>query len=124
MAHESTESLSERGQYWLKQVQRWVGTRDTQAEFCRRHGLSAAAFNWWKRQFVRRGILSNETRRSGTPVSPSYAPFVELAAVSNSIEPQRHQYEIILHQSKQLRVHQGFDPQEVAALVSVLEQTC
>ncbi len=124
MAHESTESLSERGQYWLKQIQQWSGTRDTQAESCRRHGLSAGAFNWWKRQLIRPGILSDETRRSGAPVRPSCAPFMELSAVSNSIEPQRHQCEIILHQSKQLRVHQGFDPQEVAALVSVLEQTC
>ena len=124
MAHESTKSLSKRGQYWLKQVQQWEGTSDTQAAFCRRYGLSAVAFNWWKRQLVRRGLVSNGMKRPGTPMASPSTTFVELSPVSNSIESQRHQYEITLNQSKQLRIHQGFNPQEVAVLVSVLEQSC
>lgn len=45
---------TERARFWRKQIAAWERSGLTQAEFCRREGLSAAAFSWWKAEWGRR----------------------------------------------------------------------
>ena len=43
-------TMSERGRYWRRWLGKWKRSGLTQAEFCRRHGLKAGNFGWWKRK--------------------------------------------------------------------------
>ncbi|WP_320170621.1 IS66 family insertion sequence element accessory protein TnpA [Maridesulfovibrio sp.] len=38
--------------FWRKHVDGWRASKLTQAEYCRRHKLSAGAFYHWKRRFL------------------------------------------------------------------------
>ncbi|MGE4557884.1 MAG: hypothetical protein AB7D07_13825 [Desulfovibrionaceae bacterium] len=42
-------------EFWRKHVDGWRASRLTQAEYCRRHKLSAGAFYHWKRRFLSHG---------------------------------------------------------------------
>jgi hypothetical protein len=39
-------------EFWRKHVDGWRASKLTQAEYCRRHKLSAGAFYHWKRRFL------------------------------------------------------------------------
>ena len=41
--------------FWRKHVDGWRASKLTQAEYCRRHKLSAGAFWHWKRRFLSHG---------------------------------------------------------------------
>ena len=56
MAHESTKILSKRGQFWFGHIQQWQPLGVTQAEYCRSHKLSVAAFRWWRGRLARQGF--------------------------------------------------------------------
>lgn len=51
--------MADRAEYWRRMMTAWESSGLTQAEFCRRRGLKAVTFGWWKRQLV--GV----SRRSG-----------------------------------------------------------
>ena len=42
--------MTDRAKYWRRMVAAWESSGLTQAEFCRRRGLKAVTFAWWKRQ--------------------------------------------------------------------------
>ena len=42
-------------EFWRKHVDGWRASKLTQAEYCRRHNLSAGAFYHWKRRFLSHG---------------------------------------------------------------------
>lgn len=55
-------ALTERGRFWPRHLQRWTQSGLSQAQYCRRHHLSAPAYGWWK------GRLS-ATRTSAEPAA-------------------------------------------------------
>ena len=44
--------MTERAQYWQGHLDRWARSGLSQAAFCRRHGLKAVTFGWWKRRLA------------------------------------------------------------------------
>lgn len=107
------KQLSVRGRFWRRHLERWKQSGLSQAQYCRRHHLSAPALGWWK------GRLSAGPRATK-------GPFVELAlgggeavVVSDEIV-----YEIVLSRQRRLRLGPGFAPERVRQLLEVLEGAC
>ncbi len=44
--------MANRAKYWQRMVTAWEASGLSQAEFCRRRGLKAVTFGWWKRQLA------------------------------------------------------------------------
>ncbi len=42
--------------FWEAQVEAWRASGETQAAYCRRHGLSQITFSGWKRRFEHEGV--------------------------------------------------------------------
>jgi len=61
-----------RSRYWRGRMAAWERSGLTQAEFCRRKGLSRAAFGWWRHRFKKArweeeiGARTSADRDSGT----------------------------------------------------------
>lgn len=49
---------SERRAFWHEHVEAWQDGDESQAAYCRRHGLSAMSFSHWKRRFERDQLAS------------------------------------------------------------------
>ena len=121
MAQKRSKSLSPRGQFWRKHVQQWQKSGTTQVQYCRDHGLSVAAFRWWRQKLGR----SHRVRASqkGVPTEPG-ATFTEIRIPEGDLAAAAYAYEIILPNRTHLRLRQHFDPEAVATLVSVLGAPC
>jgi len=119
MAHEST--LSQRGRFWLGHIQQWQPSGVTQVEYCRDHKISVAAFKWWRGRLAKRGFHT-EASLTLTKKTSKRPSFVELTKSDAATVGPR--YEIYLGSNRRLSIAQGFDSQEVAELVSILESSC
>ncbi len=119
MAHEST--LSKRGRFWLGHIQQWQPLGVTQAEYCRNHKISVAAFKWWRSRLAKRGFRTEASLTLTKKISKRSA-FVELT--ESRAVTVAHRYEVHFGSDKRLSIAQGFDSQEVADLVSILESSC
>ncbi len=75
--------MTDRAKYWQRMLTAWESSGLTQAEFCRRRGVKAVTFAWWKRQLVgpiRGGGRSRRKRVGRQAGAGSSAPsFVEVA---------------------------------------------
>lgn len=115
---------TERGRYWRRWLGKWEQSGLTQAEFCRRHGLKAGNFAWWKRKLSEPvGLLRPIPRRSRgrKPVE-----FVELTAPVSSMAPSRCSagYEVILPRGAVIRLPVDFDSDRVRQLISAAASAC
>ena len=68
--------MTERARYWAAQLAAWERSGLTQAEYCRRHGIKAGNFAWWKRRLL--GATGERNRQRGERARPDAEP------------PQRH----------------------------------
>lgn len=114
----------------------WEGSGLSQAEFCRRKGLKAVTFAWWKRRL--RATRGRKTKRQARRPSPAErAGFVEVALPggpssagglhSPEIQPAAQHaatilsladgYELVLPGGARLHLPADFDPERVARLV-------
>lgn len=48
------EQYGEKYQYWRPHIEAWKQSGESQAGFCRRHGLNIKLFGYWKRKLVRK----------------------------------------------------------------------
>jgi len=46
----TTKKKTSRRPFWQEHLRAWSESGLTQADYCRQHQLSRAAFGWWKRQ--------------------------------------------------------------------------
>jgi len=58
------KSLTVRGRFWARHLQRWKQSGLSQAQYCRQQQLSAPAFGWWK------GQLATAQRRTDSAAAP------------------------------------------------------
>jgi len=123
MTHDSINNLSQRGQYWLGHIQQWRKSNTTQCEYCRNRDISVTAFRWWRRQLIRKGIDLSQACDSNAAQSSS-GPFVEVSFTRRTAGRDSVVYEIVLLNQRRLCLAEGFDPDAVAALVSILEPRC
>jgi len=135
--------MSERGRYWGRRLGRWERSDLTQAEFCRRHGLKAVNFGWWKRKLgepagalrpiPRRPVLDRPRPRRTH--GRSSAEFGEFTSSISSTAPSRCRlipteprcssgYELILPRGAVIRLPVDFDSDRVAQLISAAASAC
>ena len=123
MTHDLTDDLSKRGRYWLEHIRQWQQSHSTQSEYCRQRDLSITAFRWWRRELVRKGIDISQARDSDR-IQGKSGSFVELALAHKTASRGSTVYEIVLSNQRRLSLADGFDPDAVATLVSILEARC
>lgn len=110
---------TERARYWSELVGRWSVSGVSQLEFCRREGIKAGTFAWWKRQLQQRAgaASARRGRRSRTTER-----FVELRLTSaDSQSGSMPGFEVVLPRGRSIRVPAQFDPQVLSRLITTVE---
>jgi len=127
--------MSNRARYWARLVESWRKGGLTQAEFCRRRGVKAVTFAWWKRKL--RGAAEracDQRSRSTTTRRRSEAKFTEVMwpsrlsagsarVVATSSAPSGG-YEIVLGDGLSIRLPGDFDPEKVSQLIGLVIPRC
>ena len=108
-----TKKKTSRAAYWQKHISKWSKSGLTQAEYCRRNGLSAAAFYWWKGELRRKSKAQKESSTS--------MQFVEVHGVSPEHAGLGETYEIALTRGRAIRVGRDFDSDVLKRLIAVVE---
>lgn len=124
-ADKQQRSLTQRGRFWQRHLQRWRQSGLSQAQYCRQQQVSAPAFGWWK------GRLSAVSGQGQSVAGPeeradSREAFVEVA-VTPSGGPEAgggFPYEIALMNHCCLRLGRGFECERVRQLLALLEERC
>ncbi len=76
--------MTEQARFWQRHLDRWERSGVSQAAFCRRHGLKAVTFGWWKQELA---TGRTHIRRRGADAGRASSvvrrrDFVELAMTS------------------------------------------
>lgn len=129
--------MTDRAKYWRRMLTAWEGSGLTQAEFCRRRGLKAVTFAWWKRQLVGpsdRGGRSRGNQRGQKAGASSNKPsFVEVAFSESAGQPViAHRtagksdsgYEVALPCGMSIRLPADFDVERTSQLIRAVSQPC
>jgi len=95
----------ERERRWQGHLAAWRTSGVSQAEYCRRHGLTQNDFSWWKREIARRTVA----------VAPMFVP-VSIAAPSKP-----YAFEVSLLSGRVLRFDRHVDLTALGAVVRELE---
>ncbi len=114
--------MTERARYWQRHLDRWERSGLSQAAFCRRHGLKAVTFGWWKRKPAT-GRTHIRRRGADAERASSVArrtDFVEVAMTSAGMAA----YEVVLSRGVVLRLPPDFDPDKVSQLIAVVKAAC
>ncbi len=123
--NQSRKSLTVRGRFWARHLQRWQQSGLSQAQYCRQQQFSAPAFGWWKRRLA---TVPTRGRRATTPgkVRRPDEAFVELTRAGGgvSLPADEGAYEIVLPGGRQLRLGRHWEPDRVRQLLLVLEGGC
>ena len=124
---DTTKSKTSRRPFWQEHLRAWSQSGLTQADYCRQHQLSAAAFGWWKRQL--QGKPKPRRRSPGTK-----RPQRHCQAAVQFVEVQRGPgvntggnlavYEVLLSQGRAIRVGHEFDPDVLRRLIATVEASC
>jgi len=124
--------MSERAKYWQGLVTAWEQSELTQAEFCRRQGVKAESFAWWKRRLV--GMKARIPESIRGPVTAGdqaeRATFVEVGLSGRRLVPGVEGvlpvpgYEVVLPGGVLIRVPIDFDPDQVSRLIRVVTSSC
>lgn len=126
--------MSNRAKYWARLVASWRKSGLTQAEFCRRRGVKAVTFAWWKRKLGGTAEQPNSGRsRSTTTRRRPEATFTEVrwpgrvlangaqAAISGA---RSGGYEIVLTDGALIRLPVDFDPEKASQLIGLVTPRC
>jgi transposase-like protein len=116
-----------REQFWRRTIADQAQSDLTVQAYCRRHSLNPTTFSFWRQELARRDAESTPTRMYERPAlstelarAPAFLPVrvVQHAsapiAVSSTIE-------ILLPSGPIVRVTEGFSPQALDMVLSVLE---
>jgi hypothetical protein len=124
-ADKQQESLTVKGRFWQRHLQRWRQSGLSQVQYCRRHQLSPAAFGWWKGRLSATGGPAKlvAKHRTSAGKKDSFAE-VTLGGHEASAAAGDIVYEIVLSRQRYLRLGPGFEPERVRQLLEVLEGAC
>ncbi len=111
--------MTEQARYWQRHLDRWARSGLSQAAFCRRHGLKAVTFGWWKRKLATgRAPIRRRGAVAGRASSVAFRrDFVEVAMTSAGMAA----YEVVLSRGVVLRLSAEFDPDRVSQLIAAVE---
>lgn len=121
-----TKKKTSRAIYWQEHISQWSESGLTQAEYCRRNKLSAAAFHWWKGQLRRKSkaqksLSANKQQRHGLSTSMQ---FVEVYGVHPGSVRSGEAYEIVLSRGRAIRVGSDFNSDVLKRLIAAVESSC
>ena len=108
-----TKKKTSRAVYWQNHISQWSESGLTQAEYCRRNKISAAAFNWWKRHLRKK---SKTQKDSSTPMQ-----FVEVHGVPPIHSDRGETYEVVLSRGRAIKVGRDFDSDALKRLITAVE---
>ena len=108
-----TKKKTSRAVYWQKHISQWSKSGLTQAEYCRRNKISAAAFHWWKGQLRKK---SKAQKNSSTSMQ-----FVEVHGVPTPSVRSGEIYEVVLSRGRAIRVGRNFDSDVLKRLIAAVE---
>ena len=108
-----TKKKTSRAVYWQEHISQWSESGLTQAEYCRRNKISAAAFHWWKGQFRKK---SKAQKKPSTSMQ-----FVEVHGVPPA---SGETYEVVLSRGRAIRVGSDFDSGVLKRLIAAVESSC
>lgn len=120
----STRIDEEKQAFWIRILERWESGGKTVRSYCAGHGLKETQFYWWKRELQARGRWKpgqSGKRPKHTAGTPSI-PFAEVhLKESASPEISEARLEVCVGDRFRVRIAEGFDPQTLERLLSVLE---
>jgi len=123
----TTKNKTSRRSFWQKHLRAWFQSGLTQADYCRQHELSRAAFGWWKRQL--QGKPKPRRRSPGTKRHhsdhPATVQFVEVQhGPDRDLGGSPAVYEILLSCGRAIRVGHTFDAAVLKRLITTVEALC
>jgi hypothetical protein len=102
-------------------IEQYVESGLTQREFCTRRRVSVGTLQYWLRRIVADESGERPTEPRLVEVSLLAAAMME-APKAERAELARGGYEVVLGGERRLRISPGFDAEEVAVLVALLEE--
>ena len=108
-----TKKKTSRAVYWQEHILQWSESDLSQAEYCRRNKLSAAAFHWWK------GQLRKKSKAQKNPSTSMQ--FVEVHGIPPASVRTGETYEIVLSRGQAIRVGRDFDSDVLKRLIAAVE---
>jgi len=122
----TTTKKTSRRPFWQEHLRAWSASGLTQADYCRQHKLSRAAFGWWKRQLQGQ---PKARRRSSDAKRPQRGrqravQFVEVQPDPVNTSGDVAAYEVVLSGGRIIRVGHEFDPDVLKRLVATVESSC
>jgi hypothetical protein len=124
MALDPARIISKRGCFWLRHIQMWQQSDQTQVSYCRGCELSVSAFRWWRYRLMREGILADKDTSARTLPPEESRSFVEISVTEPKQPMGVAPYEIILTCHRRLLIAENFEDQAVVRLLSILEHRC
>ena len=123
----TTKKKTSRRPFWQEHLREWSESGLTQADYCRQHQLSAAAFGWWKRRLEGKPKVRKRSPASGLPQRDNQTAvrFVEVQRgpdIDTGSSPPV--YEVLLSQRRAIRVGHDFDPDVLKRLIATVEASC
>jgi hypothetical protein len=127
--------MTDRAKYWARLLASWQKSGLTQAEFCRRRGVKAVTFAWWKRKLRgaperahhRRSCLTTTRRRAEAKFAEVMWPDRMLARgapVAATSDALSGGYEILFTDGLVIRLPGNFDPEKVSQLIGLVAPEC
>jgi len=104
---EKPTSLEQRGKFWEQHLRNRKSSGQSQAEYCRQHGLSAKTFGYWKRK----------QKAAQKPLCLVEIP-VQRPVVSPSCPPLR----LMVGSRYRLEIEKNFDTEALDRLLGFLER--
>lgn len=123
----TTKKKTSRRPFWQEHLQAWSESGLTQADYCRQHQLSAAAFGWWKRRLEGKPKVRKRSPASRPPQrgNQTAVRFVEVQRGPDvNTSANAAVYEVLLSQGRAIRVGHEFDPDVLKRLIVTLEASC
>ncbi len=112
---------SELPAYWRRQLLGWSGSGLTQAQFCREHDLSPAAFSWWKAKLRDELNLPHRCVRKRAVKKDR---FIELHLPEAPPVAGTPRCELVLTNGRRITVPNRFDPEVLERLIQVAQKPC
>jgi hypothetical protein len=99
-----------RGRRWAERVSKWQASGQSQAAFCREHGLNGNTFNYWKLR-----VLKQRPRQSLFQSVGKFTPVRVVSAAACA-------YEVSLRSGHTIRIVSDFDEAVLRRLIGVLDE--